>query len=380
MERDVESLLQEAAGRPQRSPNVAEIRHRGLRRRRVVRAGTGLLSVLLIAGGVGAATQLDFERRPNSNSFASTSGLPSEGIVLAPAARDGSDNDSLVVIDPDTGETTPLLPQLEARGLQAPAWSPDGQRVAFAMNVVPGHPDYIDANHEIFVADLDGGEIRRLTHHEDLDTEPVWSPDGRQIAFTRWFDGVPESQGASRVFVVDLTSGDARELAAPQGSSASPDWSPDGAWLAYNHTDRGTHFSIFKQRPEGGEATRLTAPPGIDIGPQWSPDGQLIAFTRMAEAAGSSNRTVLAVTPEGDERKLFSDSGYAPVWSPAGDALAYVSSETLGGTSPKWAKEEETDAGRNGLEQVVIVDLDEPENRFDVGPGFDMVLGGIDWR
>ena len=57
----------------------------------------------------------------------------------------------------------------------APAWSPDGKKIAFASERT-GNPD-------IWVMDSDGGNLRQLTTHTALDAAPAWSPDGKKIAF-----------------------------------------------------------------------------------------------------------------------------------------------------------------------------------------------------
>ncbi|MBN4084025.1 PD40 domain-containing protein [bacterium AH-315-A03] len=71
----------------------------------------------------------------------------------------------------------------------APAWSPDGEQIAFAS--------VRDGDHEIFVMDADGSKVRQLTDNDDLDGSPSWSPDGKRIAFSS------DRYGESEIFVMN---------------------------------------------------------------------------------------------------------------------------------------------------------------------------------
>ena len=71
----------------------------------------------------------------------------------------------------------------------APAWSPDGRRIAFASGR--------DGNFEIYVINADGSRQRRLTRNTGRDVGPVWSPDGRRIAFeSNWQVYVMNADGS----------------------------------------------------------------------------------------------------------------------------------------------------------------------------------------
>jgi TolB protein len=99
----------------------------------------------------------------------------------------------------------------------APAWSPDGSRVAFISAR--------DGNWEIYVVDIATGQERRLTHDDGQDVAPAWSPDGRQIAF------LSNRHGAWAVYLLDLRSGDVEKLIAtgdayPDPANAKLSWVP----------------------------------------------------------------------------------------------------------------------------------------------------------
>ena len=78
-------------------------------------------------------------------------------------------------MDPDGSNVQRLTTTKADAGSWQPAWSPDGEKIAFSSNP--------DGNGDIFVMDADGSNIRRLTHTPDGEQFPSWSPDGEQIVF-----------------------------------------------------------------------------------------------------------------------------------------------------------------------------------------------------
>ncbi len=96
----------------------------------------------------------------------------------------------------------------------APAWSPDGTRIAFESARDSAVPELRD----IYVMDADGTDVRRLTDHPALDEGPAWSPDGRQIAFTS------ERDGNSEIYLMDADGKGQRNLTNDPAKDESPDW------------------------------------------------------------------------------------------------------------------------------------------------------------
>ena len=99
------------------------------------------------------------------------------------------------------------------------AWSPDGTKIAFSVR--EGRGASAEADTEIYVADSDGGEPRKLTDNEDvLDDLAAWSPDGRAIAFTTNRDG------ESEVYLMDADGSDQRNLSRSPAGDYGAAWSP----------------------------------------------------------------------------------------------------------------------------------------------------------
>lgn len=146
---------------------------------------------------------------------------------------------------------------------------------------------------------LASGTARQLTEDQGRDTSPVWSPDGRRIAF------LSDRRGAQQVFLLPIDGGEARQLTnLKQGVNGPPVWSPDGemiACTAARETEsrdptapfRVTRFvyrfdglgylddaaqNIFVQSVSGGEARQLTDDAHLDRTLRWSPDGGEILY------------------------------------------------------------------------------------------------------
>ena len=205
-----------------------------------------------------------------------------------------------------------------------PAFSPDGNQVAFAWD-----GENRD-NTDIYVKLVAGGRPLRLTTNPAVDSPPAWSPDGSQIAFLR------RSEGSGGIFLVPPLGGSERKLAeSPHfaaGRFSGLSWSPDGKFLAVSdRTSPEEPWAIFLVSVESGAKRRLTSPPAqslADYRPSFSPDGGTLAFVRqsavviadiyLVQVAGGETRRLtfndqriggLAWTPDGREIVFSSDPG-----------------------------------------------------------------------
>lgn len=115
-----------------------------------------------------------------------------------------------------------------------PRWSPDGRRIAFEQWAANPTNNYSDRDSEIYAMTLDGGSQIRLTTNREYDGSPVWSPDGRRIAFVRFGHGCAECPAAVRgrneeIFVVNADGTGLRRLTHNRVGEASPAWQPGAA-------------------------------------------------------------------------------------------------------------------------------------------------------
>jgi dipeptidyl aminopeptidase/acylaminoacyl peptidase len=138
------------------------------------------------------------------------------------------------------------------------AFSPRGDEIAFLSNREPD-PDAVN-NSDIFAVDL-GGQTRQITQTKGCEYDPVWSPDGRSIAYTATkreittIDSVAED---AHLWVIPATGGNGRELTFDQDRRVrDPRWSADGRSIVYLATDRG-YSTIFRIAADGGKVSRFS--------------------------------------------------------------------------------------------------------------------------
>lgn len=183
----------------------------------------------------------------------------------------------------------------------APAFSPDGQRLALTLSSR-------DGNLDIHVLDLRTNAVVRLTDHPAIDTEPVWSADGTRIFFTS------DRAGGPQIYEMEAKEGARARRVSFQGAyNARPRLSPNGRELAFV-TREGAAYRIAKQDLSTGSVQVLTTG-SQDESPSYSPAGATLIY-----ATRSNGRSVLAtVTTDGlTRRRLSSERGEVrePTWGP----------------------------------------------------------------
>lgn len=175
------------------------------------------------------------------------------------------------------------------------AFSPDGSRIAMILSK-DGSPD-------VYVANADGSNARRLTNTKEDESSPCWSPDGRWICFAGKVGGI---RGLYKV----PAGGGAVQRITTRGVSnpSEPDWSPDGKWIVFTAQMGG--FEICVVPAEGGTATVLVS--GED--PSWAPNSRTIIF---AKRSGGSRRLSLldAPTKQVKDAARISGSNSQPSWA-----------------------------------------------------------------
>src|ERR687897_438226 len=159
------------------------------------------------------------------------------------------------------------------------SFSPDGSRILFSSVGDSGDvSDTIGATGlDLHVMAADGSGRRRLLDREE-DVSPAWSPDGDQIAFVRGGNDA----GAGRIFIVDPDDDrSARALIEPDrpGADADPAWSPDGTRLAFVRTKPDGLSHLMVADADGSDVRSVLERPEALGSPSWSPDGTALAFT-----------------------------------------------------------------------------------------------------
>ncbi|MBK5296394.1 MAG: PD40 domain-containing protein [Vicinamibacteria bacterium] len=169
---------------------------------------------------------------------------------------------------------------------------------------------------EIYVADYDGANQRRITVNRALNITPTWAPDGRSIAYTSYARGFPT------LFISFIYEGRREEPTRGSTQNWLPAWSQDGTRIAFT-SNRDGNSELYVMNRDGSGIRRLTNHPAIDTTPTWSPTGVQLAFT--SDRSGSP--AIYVVGSDGLNLRRISQDSYCdrPTWSPAPfNELAFV--------------------------------------------------------
>ena len=222
--------------------------------------------------------------------------------IVFSSTRDG--NLEIYVIDGD-GRNLRRVTVNPARD-EDPVWSPDGKKIAFVSNRNNANKDH----KQIWVIDADGKNPIRLTDGL-VDANPDWSPDGTKILYVTFL--VPEDHdlapGGTTVMDAD---GENKRLLENEGG-VHPSWSPDGKRIVY------AYGQIYVMDADGRNSVQLTHDVGFKRMPSWSPDGRSIAYL--------ANHRIWVMDSNGkNERRLTNvNSDDHPTWSPDSESIAFHS-------------------------------------------------------
>ncbi len=190
----------------------------------------------------------------------------------------------------------------------APAWSPDGARLAY------------ECGQDICAINADGTGFTQLTFDGAGNRHPAWSPDGLKIAFAATHGGAPD------LYMMAANGSGVVRVTQSIGFLGSPAWSPDGAKIAFDCRVASGNDDICVVNADGTAFARLTSDPARDYGAAWKPDGSTLAF---ATTRRGPDEIVLMGPAGGSVTRIGAGLlGFGPTWSPDGTEVAFVNPYT----------------------------------------------------
>lgn len=233
--------------------------------------------------------------------------------------QDGTEHE-LYIMDPDGSNQTRLSTELGIRYSEKLTVSPDGTRILIDKDTPSGQ----FALSYVSLAEPN----LRVKLAEGFASSPVWSPDGRRIAYC-----AGSGSGSEQVIVMNADGSDARPLTAGSSRHLFVDWSPDGQRLAFMRD-----YQLYIMNADGTDQRPLLA--GFARNLAWSPDGTMIAFeggARLDDQQGNGGDIWIVNADGSDPRNLTHspdvyDAG--PAWSPDSTAIVF-SSESKQVEKPK---------------------------------------------
>lgn len=264
---------------------------------------------ILLVGAVVAAAVKPMETRAQADEPAR---VPTEGQTcrtLIAFSSDRREGPGIYVISPDGGKAELVV---SVPGALQVEWSPDGERIAF-LSVTSEDEELFEPfsalrfHAFLYTVKPDGSDLVRHGAYP-IAMGFSWSPDGRRVAFA----SALETGGSTSIYVAELDGGEWRKLTDVEGNHMFPEWSADGEMIAFA-ARRGDATSLRVVTPDGREERAVVEVTGSRayrmFRPVWAPVGRMVAF--------AEGRAVFVVsTIEGEPQQIATGPGEPHGWSP----------------------------------------------------------------
>ena len=226
---------------------------------------------------------------------------------------------SFYILDLRTHEESLLLSGKPGNYKDFPAWSPNGQKIAFSADSGDG---YIS----LYLVEVGTGNSQRITYDGDYFT-PSWSPEGEKLACA--FEQDPNDDIEIDIYIINSDGSNRQRLTTDLSPDETPQWSPSGDAIVFSSLRAGSR-QIYTTNPDGSNQVNVTNTSYTESWPAWHPDGRKIAFTSTRDrlsGTGATHSIYVLDLDSGEQDNLTPDRGYALYarWSPDGNYIAFLS-------------------------------------------------------
>ena len=221
---------------------------------------------------------------------------------IAFASNRGGDS-QIWLIDIDGNNPQPLTDQ--TAGACQPAWSQDGQMLAFISPCAKNQSSYPGS--AVYLLDLQSGNVQLLTAGGAGDFDPKWSPDGNTIAFTSL-----RNNNRPQIYLVDINTKTERPFSLTGVYEYQPIWSPDGDQMAYVTTALGDELIYLAtiNPVQRNQFQRAEITDGKSISsPSWSQDGKSLLFNLTPQSGGFSQINISTIADNGFSQNALFGTG-----------------------------------------------------------------------
>jgi len=170
---------------------------------------------------------------------------------------------------------------------------------------------------EVYLVDVLGLKVRRITRHNHLCVSPRFTPDGRFLAYSSYHHGNQD------LYITELNqSRVTRVLSRRKGLNLAPAFSPDGKTMVVTLSKGGTP-DLYRMNRQGEILEQLTKRSGINVSPSFAPDGKSLTF--VSDRSGKPQVYIMDMQTRQVRRLTFQGTENAePCWSPKGDRIVYT--------------------------------------------------------